>query len=70
MIREGTKVSWKWGQGSASGEVVEVFTKEVTRTIKGSEVTRKASKEEPAYLIKQDDGDQVLKSKSEVERAD
>ncbi len=70
MIREGTKVSWEWGEGSATGEVVEVFTSDVTRTIKGSEVTRKASEEDPAYLIKQDDGDQVLKSKSEVERAD
>jgi len=70
MIRKGTNVSWEWGQGSASGEVVEVFTGEVTRTIKGSEVTRKASEEDPAYLIKQDDGDEVLKSKSEVERAD
>ena len=70
MIREGTKVSWEWGEGSATGEVVEVFTSDVTRTIKGSEVTRKASEEDPAYLIKQDDGDEVLKSKSEVERAD
>ena len=70
MIREGTKVSWEWGEGSATGEVVEVFTSDVTRTIKGSEVTRKASEEDPAYLIKQDDGDQGLKSKSEVERAD
>ena len=50
--------------------MAEVFTREVTRTIKGSEVTRKASEDDPAYLIKQDDGDQVLKSKSEVERAD
>ena len=70
MIREGTKVSWEWGEGSATGEVVEFFTSDVTRTIKGSEVTRKASEEDPAYLIKQDDGDQVLKSRSEVERAD
>ncbi|MBK1828508.1 DUF2945 domain-containing protein [Haloferula rosea] len=70
MIREGTNVSWSWGNGTAKGEVTEVFHEKVTRTIDGNEVTRDASEEEPAYLIRQDDGAQVLKSASEVERSD
>jgi len=63
----GTKVKWKWGDGWGRGEVSEVFTSDVTRTIKGTEVKRKASAEDPAYLIEQADGDRVLKGHSELE---
>nr|WP_136635820.1 DUF2945 domain-containing protein [Pseudooceanicola onchidii] len=69
MIREGTQVKWSWGNGSASGKVEERFTREVTRTLKGEEVTRKGSDDNPALLIVQEDGDKVLKLHSEVERA-
>ena len=40
----------------------------VTRTIKGSEITRNGSDDDPAYEIEQDDGTTVLKLRSEVER--
>ncbi|THH41596.1 hypervirulence associated TUDOR domain-containing protein [Neolewinella litorea] len=69
MIREGSKVKWKWGNGTATGTVEETFTKEVTRTLKGSEVTRKGESGNKALLIKQDNGDRVLKLESEVEKA-
>lgn len=69
MIREGTRVRWNWGNGSGTGDVVERFTRDVTRTLKGTEVTRTASDDEPAFLIRQDDGDEVLKSITEIERA-
>ncbi|MBW8640182.1 DUF2945 domain-containing protein [Hoeflea sp. WL0058] len=62
----GTTVEWNWGSGVGSGTVAEIFTDKVTRTIKGNEVTRNASEEEPAYLIRQDDGDRVLKSHTEL----
>nr|WP_314262291.1 DUF2945 domain-containing protein [uncultured Devosia sp.] len=65
-MRKGSKVSWSWGAHTAHGKIVERFTQKVTRTLKGSEVTREASKKEPAYLIEQDDGDKVLKSRSEL----
>jgi len=66
MIREGTIVSWAWGNGRAQGKVREIFRHEVTRTLQGTEVTRNGSEDNPAYLIEQDDGDQVLKLQSEV----
>lgn len=66
---EGTKVEWEWGNGTASGEIETVYTQKTTRTIKGTEVTRDASDDSPAYYIKQDDGDAVLKSHSEVTKA-
>ena len=59
-------VTWKWGNGTASGQIKERFERDVKRTLKGSEVTRKGSAEDPAYLIKQEDGDEVLKLGSEL----
>ncbi|HEA31536.1 MAG TPA: hypothetical protein ENH91_16340 [Leeuwenhoekiella sp.] len=70
MIKEGTKVSWKWGNGRATGTVKSTFTKKVTRTLKGNEVTRNGEEGNKALYIEQEDGDQVLKLESEVERMD
>ncbi|TXF91817.1 hypothetical protein FUA23_01125 [Neolewinella aurantiaca] len=70
MIRKGTEVKWKWGNGHASGKVNETYTGSVTKTIKGSEVTRNGSDEDKALYIEQEDGGKVLKLESEVERAD
>lgn len=42
---------------------------QVTRTIKGSEITRNADDANPAYLVRQEDGDRVLKSHSELSPA-
>lgn len=66
-IQEGDKVSWEWGNGRGEGEVQSVFEESTTRKIKGSEVTRNGSKDDPALYIKQDDGDAVLKLASEVD---
>lgn len=66
--RKGSQVRWKWGQGYAEGKVSEVFTEETTRTIKGKKITRKASEDDPAYLVEQEDGGRALKSHSELEK--
>lgn len=68
MIKEGTKVKWSWGNGTAEGKVKSTFTKSVTRTIKGNEVTRNGEEGNKALYIEQEDGDKVLKLESEVER--
>ncbi|TJZ90787.1 DUF2945 domain-containing protein [Paracoccus gahaiensis] len=70
MLRKGTRVEWDWSGSTATGKIAEIFTEDVEKTIKGSNITRKASKDDPAYLIEQEDGDQVLKGKSELRRAD
>ena len=67
---EGTKVEWNWGSGTAEGTVRESFTERVERRIAGNNVVRNASDENPAYLIEQEDGDRVLKSHSELRKAD
>lgn len=69
MFRKGAKVRWKWGAHHAEGKVAERFTRDVTRTIEGEKVKRTASEAEPAYLIVQEHGGRVLKSRSEFERA-
>ena len=66
-IHVGDEVEWKWGSGTRTGKVTERFESEVTRTIEGNEVTRKASRDEPAFLIEQEDGGRVLKSTTELE---
>ena len=69
MIKEGTKVTWKWGNGTASGKVKSTFTKTVTRTIDGTEVIRNGEEGNKALYIEVEDGNNVLKLESEVERA-
>jgi hypothetical protein len=64
-----TKVEWDWGNGTATGKVRRVFREEVTKTLSGSEVTRKGSDDNPAYLLEQEDGDEVLKLHSELRKA-
>lgn len=68
MIREGTEVKWKWGEGHAEGTVEKTYTESTTLNIKGTDVTRNGTEEDKALHIRQDDGDEVLKLESEVER--
>lgn len=65
-FRKGSKVEWRWGKGTGTGKVTESFTDDVERTIEGATIRRKASAEEPAYLVEQEDGGRVLKSHSEL----
>ena len=68
-MRDGTKVTWSWGNGTAEGTVRKTYERRVTRTLKGAKVTRNGSKADPALYIEQEDGDGVLKLASEVARA-
>lgn len=69
QIHEGDRVRWKWGADYAEGTVKSCFEKRVTRKIKGSEIVRNGSSDNPALYIEQDDGDHVLKLSSEVSKA-
>lgn len=70
MIKKGSKIKWKWGNGQATGKVKETYSESVTKNIKGNDITRNGKKDNKALLIEQDDGDEVLKLESEVERND
>ncbi|MDQ8046045.1 MAG: DUF2945 domain-containing protein [Patulibacter sp.] len=70
QIRKGTAITWRWGNGTAEGTVTAVHHGRVERTIKGEQITRNGSDDDPALEIEQDDGTKVLKLRSEVSRAD
>ena len=66
---KGDRVEWDWGTGTGTGHVAEVFRRKVSRTLKGSKITRNGSDDDPALLLRQEDGDEVLKLSSEVRSA-
>lgn len=70
MIRKGTEVKWKWGTGFGTGKVIETSDKTMKKNLEGTTVTRHGSTSDLALLIEQEDGSQLLKLQSEVERAD
>jgi hypothetical protein len=65
-MKKGDKVEWAWGKSEAEGKIEKKHTEPVTKTIKGAKVKRNASKDKPAYEIKQENGSKVLKSESEL----
>lgn len=68
-FRTGQKVLWDWGGGTAEGTIKDRYVRKVTRRIKGAAITRNGDHDNPAYLIEQDDGDEVLKLASELKPA-
>jgi hypothetical protein len=69
-FQTGQYVKWNWGNGEGHGQIEERFEREVTRTLQGSEITKKGDSENPAYLVKQEDGNRVLKRGSELKNWD
>ncbi|TDN36077.1 DUF2945 domain-containing protein [Hymenobacter sp. UV11] len=65
-MRKGTQVNWKYGTGTATGKIESVHKESITRKLKGSDITRNGTEDNPAFVIVQDNGDRVLKLKSEV----
>jgi len=65
MIKKGSNVEWKWGNGTASGKVLETYDESTTKTIKGSEISRNGETGNKALYIKTDDS-HALKLESEV----
>ena len=67
-MKKGDKVHWNWGKSEAEGTITEKHTGPVTKTIKGSKVKRNATKDKPAFEVKQANGSKVLKSESELKK--
>ena len=62
---KGDDVTWNRGPGQAEGTVKEVHTERVERTIDGKKKTRNGTDDNPAYVLEQSNGQQVLKLHSE-----
>ena len=67
-FRKGARVKWNWGQGVGRGHIAERFERHVERTIEGALIRRNGSKKDPAFLVKTDNGGEVLKLRSELSR--
>ncbi|MBT9392682.1 DUF2945 domain-containing protein [Hymenobacter sp. NST-14] len=68
-MRKGTQVTWKYGTGTATGKIEATYKETVSRKLKGADITRHGTPDNPAFLIVQESGDKVLKLKSEVQEA-
>lgn len=64
---KGDNVFWKWASGEAQGTIKEIHNSKITKTIKGSEITRDGSSENPALVIEHENS-VVLKLASEVHK--
>lgn len=65
-FRKGARVRWTWADDTAHGKIEERFERRVQRTFKGTKVVRNGSKDNPAYLIEQEDGTKLLKLGKEL----
>lgn len=65
-FKVGSKIQWKWLGRNISGTVEKVFEKPITREIKGKQIKRNGSPENPAYLVKSEAGNEALKLGTEL----
>lgn len=63
----GDTAKWKWGNGTASGTVEKVAHSKTEIQSKGETITRNGTKDNPAVVIKQDDGTKIIKLASELQ---
>ncbi len=68
-VKEGDEVEWDWDHGTAMGVVQSVYARKTTCILKGAEISRKGSNDNPALYIKQKDGSAILRLASEVRGA-
>lgn len=68
-FRQGSRVKWNWGQGVGRGKIVERFDRHVERRIEGALIRRNGSTRNPAFLVRADNGAEVLKLESELSSA-
>jgi hypothetical protein len=65
-INKGDKVTWKWGDMRASGQVIDTYIHKSIKEIKDSDTIRHISDTAIALLIELEDGRKVLKLEDEV----
>ena len=66
-MNAGDQVGWQWGNGLATGEVIEIKFEKTEIESKGKKITRNGREDDPALIIKSDNGSKVLKLQHEVQ---
>ena len=67
-VKHGDKVTWQNAGNKAHGVVQAVSPKKATKTIKGKEIVRNGSKEDPAVTVKSDKGGVALHLSHELKK--
>lgn len=67
-VKNGDKVSWQNAGNKAHGTVQAVSPKKTTKTIKGKEIVRNGSKDDPAVTVKSDKGGVALHLQHELRK--
>lgn len=62
----GASVQWKWLGRTISGIILEIYMQPVVKSIKGKKIKRNGTKDNPAFLVKSNAGNEALKLKSEL----
>lgn len=70
IVKHGTKVRWKNGDGYMEGTVTESSEHTLTKTYHGVAVVIHGTPHNNALVIEQGDGKQVMKAQDEVEMVD
>lgn len=66
-INVGDTVYWKWGNGMAEAEVMEIRQEKTTIETKGKTISRDGSPEDPALILLNARNVRILKLSHEVE---
>jgi hypothetical protein len=66
-MKQNDHVGWKWANGIATGVISDVRPEKTEIVSKGARVVRNGTPDDPAIIIKQDNGTEVLKLAHEVQ---
>lgn len=65
-----TEVQWKWMGSLVRGHIKEIYTTPVSKLIKGKNIKRNGSLENPAFLVLSTAGNYALKLGSELQNVE
>lgn len=66
-MKVGDQVGWQWGNGLATGEVIDIRHEKTVIESKGKCITRNGRDDDPAVIIRSDNGSKVVKLEHEVQ---
>jgi hypothetical protein len=66
MIRQGDYVAWKWLSGYGHGIITSVIGRRAEIESNGAQIVRNGTQDDPALIISDHSGKQVLKRAHEV----
>ena len=66
-MKVGDPVAWKWLNGIAEGQIVEIHHERHEIVTKGKRIVRNGTPDNPAIVIKHTSGTKVLKLGSEIQ---